>query len=454
MPSIAGRYQILETIGRGAMGIVYKALDSRFNRVVALKVLNADLRDDSTYRERFVREAHTMGALSHPNIVRFYELGESDGKSFMVLEYIDGHSLAESMKDGQPCDLDYSVEIIQQVGAALSYAHRHGVIHRDIKPNNILISTSNRVVVSDFGVAKAAAASSLTEIGTVLGTPAYMSPEQAKGLRLDERSDLFCLAILMYQLVTAKRPFAGHDMTESLYNLVTQPPTPLSELNPSLPSALETTLLKALAKDPSLRHSSVDEFVSEVVRCCGEASLARTPGPRPNPLHPDIHGNTAPSSLRSDFSDATREALPYTPGSIARTAPLLRKPGDMAWFLVLNGPQRGQKLSLSERVTLGRAPDCDLVFADESLSRQHATVYFQGDSFHIADRGSSNGTLVNGLRVQQQALHDRDEIHIGKTILLFVQAASPDDLNAEAKRRLRDLDDVWKLLTQAARHGG
>jgi len=272
----AGRYRNLDIIGRGGIGTVYRALDLLLNRVVAIKMFPRDFTTDSAFFERFKREAQIMARLSNPGIVNLYDVGEADGQIYLVMQYVEGQSLAEVMASHKPLEVEYAIAIVRQAGEALGYIHRAGLIHRDLKPSNILISPNGRVVLMDFGLAMLTNLSSLTEAGTIMGTPQYMSPEQVKGERLDFRSDIFSLGVVFYELLTGSKPFSGGSEFDNLYKIVFAQPTPLRSFNPAVSPEVEKIVLKALAKKPEERYQGVDELVTAL----GQTMKARPPEPK------------------------------------------------------------------------------------------------------------------------------------------------------------------------------
>jgi serine/threonine protein kinase len=257
--SIARRYRIIEKLGSGGMGSVYKALDTRLQRLVALKVLH--FVDNPEAKPLFLREADALARLNHPNIVQIYDVGETEVLVYVAFEYIEGRTLGQIMADTKPLNPDYALEIVSQVGMALSYAHQRGVIHRDVKPSNILISNNGHVLLLDFGLATAPRSSTLTRTGTIVGTPAYMSPEQAVGHRIDGRSDIFSLGVLLYELLTGARPFDGSSTVELFRRLCDEAPAAPQEINPSVSTSIAAVVLKSLAKQPEQRFQTVDEFL-------------------------------------------------------------------------------------------------------------------------------------------------------------------------------------------------
>ncbi len=258
IPERIGKFEVEALIGRGAMGIVYKAKDPFIGRLVALKRISlSDLLPEdqkAEFKERFFIEARAAGGLKHPNIVVIHELGEADGAPYMAMEFVEGGSLAKLMKERGPLPLDETIAITRQVALGLAYAHGKGVIHRDVKPDNILLDKNGRVVITDFGAAHMHS-SELTRTGEVLGTPHYMSPEQILGDPADGRSDLFSLGVVFYLLLTGRRPFKGDTITSVCYHIVNSPPEPVPESINVPPEALPV-LQKLLAKSKEDRYQT------------------------------------------------------------------------------------------------------------------------------------------------------------------------------------------------------
>ena len=256
-----GQYRIISEIGHGGMGTVYKALDSSRNRYVALKVLSPFLQANPEFLKRFHREADAAARLRHPNIIKIYEAGQIEGQSFIAMEYMDGGSLHDHLQKGRPLDRNTVINIVSQIALALDYAHSHGVIHRDLKPSNILFTHDGRAILSDFGIAKTFASSLITETGSILGTPYYMSPEQAMGLReVDHRSDIYSLGVLCYEMLTGSVPFDRTTSHAILHAHIYEAPPPLRQINPQIPRSVEEVVLRALEKDPRARYHTASEL--------------------------------------------------------------------------------------------------------------------------------------------------------------------------------------------------
>ena len=255
-----GRYEVLNELGKGAMGVVYLAKDPVIGRLVAIKTIKTSQGDEDDsesreFRERFVREAQTAGILSHPNIVTIHDIGEDTESraSFIAMEYIEGRNLKSLLTDKNRFTWDEIADLVAQIGEALDYAHRKGIIHRDVKPANIILTTDGKVKITDFGIAKVAS-SNLTTTGQFLGTPNYMSPEQVSGAPVDGRSDIFSLGVVLYELLTLRKPFQGDNLTAISYKIVHEDFTPPAELSTDVPPEFNPIVARAMAKDPWNRY--------------------------------------------------------------------------------------------------------------------------------------------------------------------------------------------------------
>jgi len=258
-----GRYQVVRKLGAGGMANVYLAEDQELGRRVAIKILNDRHAGDEQFVERFRREAKNAAALSHPNIVSIYDRGEAEGTYYIAMEYLDGRSLKELIVQRGPAPVTVAVEYARQILSALRFAHRHGIVHRDIKPHNVLVDAEGRVKVTDFGIARAGA-SQMTEAGSIVGTAQYLSPEQARGTDVDQRSDLYSLGIVLYELLTGTLPFNGDTPVEiAMKHLSTVPDAP-SARRPEVPRELDLIVTRALAKDPAERYQSAEEMDADL----------------------------------------------------------------------------------------------------------------------------------------------------------------------------------------------
>ncbi|OAJ73190.1 serine/threonine protein kinase [Brevibacillus sp. SKDU10] len=264
---LGGRYQLEEVIGGGGMAIVYKARDLVLNRIVAVKLLRPQFGTDEDFVERFRREAQAVASLSHHNIVNVYDVGQDDDIHYMVMEYIEGSTLKEIITAQGGMLMSEAVRIAMQVCDALDHAHQNQIIHRDIKPHNIMIGTNGRVKVTDFGIARAVTSQTITQTGSVLGSVHYFSPEQARGGITAEKSDIYSLGIVLYEMVTGTLPFSGDSpITVALKHLQDPLPEP-RKLNPAIPQSLENVIIRALAKDPFQRYKSAREMYEDLETC-------------------------------------------------------------------------------------------------------------------------------------------------------------------------------------------
>jgi eukaryotic-like serine/threonine-protein kinase len=253
---LADRYEILKLLGEGGMGAVYKARDRELDRLVALKVVRPELAGHASILQRFKQELILARKITHRNIIRIFDLGVAEGIRFITMEFVEGQDLASLLDERHKYTAEEAVKILRQVCSALEAAHAEGVVHRDLKPQNIMIEASGRVCVMDFGLARSMETTGMTQAGTVMGTPAYMSPEQAKGMPADERSDLYSLGIIAYQMLTGVVPFKADSMLAAMLLRTQGPPTPSIQLEPTIPHALNDLIQKALAVDPQDRYQS------------------------------------------------------------------------------------------------------------------------------------------------------------------------------------------------------
>jgi serine/threonine-protein kinase len=264
-----GRYQILGELGHGAMGVVYKGRDPIIDRLVAIKTIRFDRlyeeQEIKGLKDRFFKEAQAAGKLAHPNIVTIFDVGEFRGISYMAMEYVEGEVLSKFVSEGQLLRVEEALEIIAQAAEALDFAHQRKIVHRDIKPANIMRTSEGQIKVMDFGIAKLPT-STLTQDGSVLGTPAYMSPEQIQGKDLDGRSDLFSLGSILYELLTGIKFFSGENFSAMAYKITHENPPPASGQNPQVSPAVDEILRKVLAKSPDDRYARGKEFVQALRR--------------------------------------------------------------------------------------------------------------------------------------------------------------------------------------------
>lgn len=259
-----GRYQLLDELGRGAMGVVYRAHDPVIGRDVAVKTMHLSADGSGANRPefltRFQTEARAAGILTHPNIVVVYDAGEEGGVFYITMELVEGRSLQSLLDEHQSFPLPRAIKIIEQASSALDYAHKHNIIHRDVKPANLMITADDTVKITDFGTAKILRFNT-TQTAAVIGTPSYMSPEQIKGKTVDGRSDIFALGVILYELVTGEKPFPGQNITTVIYKIVNEEPIPPRELDPSINTGLCNVISRALAKEPTARFQTCGELL-------------------------------------------------------------------------------------------------------------------------------------------------------------------------------------------------
>lgn len=259
-----GRYEVLERIGAGGMAIVYKAKDLLLNRVVTIKVLREQFVTDEDFIRRFRREAQSAASLSHPNIVSIYDVGKEGDTEYIVMEYVEGRNLKEIIREYAPLSTDQSINLGRQITEAIQNAHEHHIIHRDIKPHNILVTADGHAKVTDFGIARAVSSATVTHTGDIIGSVHYLSPEQAKGLQSNEQSDIYSLGIVLYELITGKVPYDGETpITIALKHLQEQPVLP-SKINPRIEKEFETVIMRAIAKSPEKRYLSAKDLLEDL----------------------------------------------------------------------------------------------------------------------------------------------------------------------------------------------
>ncbi len=380
-----GEYEILEQVGCGAMAAVYKAFSISAQRVVALKILRPYLTSDEEFVLRFRREATVAARLTHPNVVWVYEVGAHDGLYFIVMDYVKGITLKAEIEKGGPLPLQRVTAITNQLADALDYAHQEGVIHRDVKSSNIMLGNDDHVTLTDFGVAKSVGGTSLTQLGTMVGTLEYMSPEQAMGEEIDGRSDLYSVGTVVYEMLTGRVPFRDRSPHLTLQRLIYEAPPPLTRFNPAVPEGIEHVVLKALAKRPERRYPTV-RALARALKKAARAEPADVTRAALSPAHPPSEAPTHPAPMRGPVPILVCE--------------------DGARFAVRPGV-----------MFLGRLEDNDVIIADDRVSRYHAELHFEANVCVIMDLGSTNGTFVNGRCIAPHmpcVLHPGDEIQLGR----------------------------------------
>src|SRR5260370_35041506 len=269
---LGGRYELDGVVGRGGMAEVYRARDLRLDRIVAVKTLREDLARDQPFQARFRREAQSAASLNHPSIVAVYDTGEDNSGSshvpFIVMEFVDGRTIRDLLRDDRRLLPARALEITDGVLRALDYSHRNGIVHRDIKPGNVMLNRQGEIKVMDFGIARAIsdAQATMTQTAQVIGPAQYLSPEQARGERVDSRSALYSAGCVLYELLTGRPPFTGDSPVAIAYQHVREEPIPPSQVDPNIPKWCDAMVLKAMAKDPAHRYQSAPEFRQDIQR--------------------------------------------------------------------------------------------------------------------------------------------------------------------------------------------
>jgi eukaryotic-like serine/threonine-protein kinase len=363
-----GRYRVDGLLGTGAMGEVYRAYDPVIDRPVAIKIVRPELISGTAseqWLQRFRREARAAGRRFHPNIVAILDFGEDGGVPFLAMEYVEGRSLDAVLKTSGRLNPGPSAAIITQVLSALGFAHDSGIVHRDVKPSNIMVLNDGNVKVADFGIARIDT-SEFTIVGDLLGTPAYMSPEQLSGAPVDKRTDLFAAGVIFFEMLTGVKPFRGKSLTEIISNMEKRGPEDIRALNPAVPDALKHVITKALAFDPASRYSGAAEFSQAIAKALPEgsaqSSIPETPASRaldPEAGVPPIGAPFPPDLLREIERDLATFIGPVASVAVKR---VLRETNDLIVLYDLLGKQVESPRDRAELLARGRqrataAPD-------------------------------------------------------------------------------------------------
>jgi eukaryotic-like serine/threonine-protein kinase len=319
-PWLLGRYEVVAELGKGAMGVVYRANDPMLNRMVAIKTINTEEAGHegmAEYEARFYTEAKAAGGLNHPNIIIVYDIGKSGHLVYMAMEYVEGNELREMLADGKPLPVAKAVDIAAQVAEGLAYAHQHQVVHRDIKPANIMITPEGRAKIADFGIARMRSSETRTQTGVILGSPKYISPEQVVGKRADHRSDIFSLGVILYESITGSTPFNGEGLSALMYQITNHDPAPPSSSNSQVPVMLDYIIAKVLAKGPEARYQSAADFANDLRECKAQldtgqagAGVGTMTTSKPIPVAPLTAAQPAPAKLQEASSDKTTDPSP------------------------------------------------------------------------------------------------------------------------------------------------
>lgn len=368
---IDGRYRVVERLGVGGMADVYLADDTHLGRQVALKILHSRFAEDREFVERFRREASAAAGLQHPNVVSVYDRGNYGETYYIAMEYLQGRTLSELIEGG-PLPLEQTISIVGQILAAARFAHRRGVIHRDLKPHNVIVDDEGRAKVADFGIARAGA-SDMTQTGSVMGTAHYLSPEQAQGLEVTACSDLYSIGVILYQCLTGRVPFEGDSAVAVALKQVSEEPLPPSAVSPALPPGLDAVVLRALAKDPALRFQAADEFLEELeVAAHGGEPGQQTAAFRPVPGAAPSTSTMVGAPPVPSATPAERRGVPWRWVAplvvlamlVAVVAFILTRPDQVTVPSVL-----GQRLAIATRALEERGLEVDVRFVENDADR-------------------------------------------------------------------------------------
>ena len=462
-----GKCRIVERIGAGGMAKVFKAYQPTLDRYVAIKVLPTHYARDPIFVKRFVQEARSVAKLSHPNIIQIHDFGEEENITYIIMEYVDGGTLKERLKG--PLPVRDTIDFIIQAAEGLDCAHRNGIVHRDVKPANMLLRRDGYLLLSDFGIAKILeGTTNLTRVGTGIGTPQYMSPEQGMGQPVDRRSDIYSLGIVMFHCLTGRVPFTADSPLTITVKHVNEPLPVERMVAEGVPPPIMQVVQKMTAKQPHERYQSADILIDALVSASvasnipllrayrgaipqpsgsidmkgipsgslqninpqvygSQISNVQQPAPFSGPLQPDGQpvitltcfrcGAPNPSTrlycttCGDDLSNRRASADVYT----VNGRPVLAR------LSIQTGPMAGRSYRFHQDVTtIGRTNGNDLVLSGRTVSRRHARLWFDSGRWYLEDLQSVNGTLVNNVRIYQRvALNDGDVINFGDEVVVF-----------------------------------
>jgi serine/threonine protein kinase len=415
-------YEIVSKLGQGSMGSVYRAKQISMDRAVAIKVLSQQYSRNKQYVNRFLQEARAAAQLSHSNIVRAIDVGNVRDLYYFVMEFVDGASLQDRLRKDEIFEEKEALDIIIQICAALKHSHSHEIIHRDVKPDNILVDKNGQAKLCDLGLARAAAESTgITDHGTPLGTPYYMSCEQARGEKdLDARTDIYSLGATLYHLVTGKVPFEGDSGPVVMVKHLTEELIPASDRKPGLDPKICAVISRMMNKEPDNRHDNAEQ-VEEDLRAIREH---RSPPHTESILDTISIKDTKNKSTRVKHRQTTNlldtKQKKGKKGEPKSTRKVRNKKSVRPVLTFLTGQEKGNSFPVSSGMTVvGRLPDCDIQVKDIWFSRKHFIIHEDKDRFEIEDLGSMNGTRINGRAVQRAELQLGDQIAIYDTLIRF-----------------------------------
>src|SRR5512142_1008765 len=406
-----GSYRIDRLLGEGGMGSVYQAYDLSLERVVAIKFIHPHLARRLDFQQRFIQEARIMARLDHPGIIRVYMLGKEGDQLFLPMEFIKGGNLRQLLdkmiQDKKWIPQNEAILLVKQLCDVVEYTHQHGVLHRDIKPANLMLKPETtdglpfRVVLTDLGLAKLLEGLGITQEGTSLGTPAYMSPEQASGQTTDRRSDVYSLGILLYELTVGRLPFQINSITEAArYHVQVQPPSPRS-LCPEMSTTLEQTILKALEKDPNNRYPTAAALGTALAGLMSPATEIIDPAHPVDSLVTEFQESLVAQGRPEAVSLITvleKEAVEPRGDSVFGTKSV--PPAAQARIQVVEKDKTSRVVPLSSSTaTIGRDKDNVIVLDDNKASRRHAQVTWDGLEYYVMDLDSTNGTYLENTKL-------------------------------------------------------
>ena len=428
-PETIGRYHILRELGQGAMGVVYEAEDPLLGRRVALKTIHRALSADPTsgemFEKRFFAEAKAAASLSHPGIVVVHDVGRDEtGRLFIALEHLVGQTLEERLAGGQALAWAEALRVAKGVAEALHHAHSRGIIHRDIKPGNVMVLESGEPKILDFGIARLPM-SDLTTGGATFGSPSYMAPERMDGKTPEPPTDVFSLGAVLYEMLTGQKAFAGKDLATIVRKVCFDEPMAPSRLKAGVPTAADALVARALAKVADQRYPTARAFAEDL----DDAGAGR-------PLRHAGSGAPARAAVPAASKPQAPKAAPARPaetgkGTIrAGAVPgLALPPGKRVSLAILEGARQGERFGLSQpRIVIGRAGGgvgADIEVDDPETSRGHAAIECYGTRILIKDLESTNGTWVSEVRVTQADLQNHDEFRVGRTRFMLI-VTDPD----------------------------
>jgi serine/threonine protein kinase len=446
-----GQYRIVERIGAGGMATVFKGYQPNLDRYVAVKVLPAYHARDPVFRERFAREARAVAKLAHPNIVQIHDSGEQDSITFIVMEYVDGGTLKDRLKQhSSGLAIPETVDFMIQAAEGLGCAHRNGIVHRDVKPANMLLRRDGYLLISDFGIVKILDATNLTRVGTGIGTPQYMSPEQCTGQAVDRRSDIYSLGIVMFHCLTGRVPFNAESPVSITVKHINEP-LPVQQLQMiGIPPPIEQIVVRMTAKAPQDRYQTMEAVVTALKGVLIDwprnpwSGSGQVPSVASGPLNGPGQGQDPfPPSREQEYQQPAVTVTCFRCGSANPSSRLFcttcgydlsdtsstndRYLGPngrpvLARLTLQNGENAGRSYLFHQvMTTIGRTNGNNLIISGRTVSRRHARLWFDNGQWFLEDLQSANGTSVNNVRISYQpvALKDGDIINFGDEMVLF-----------------------------------